>query len=232
MKKLMFVAAVAAGMGAFALESANVVGYSNAAMENGFRLYTPMFQAVDCDTYDIQELIPENADSYQSGEITIQTLDALGNQGSVFLSWWGDGWYDTNDETPSIPLKKGEAIWISSPNESVTLRCCGEVFSGNVLSDTAAGFVAIGNPFPVPYNLQNLVPLTAEGDAAPYVSGEIYLQTLDTLGNQGSVFLSWWGDAWYDTADETPAINLQPGEAIWLSSPNATLKIKWQGFSL
>ncbi|MBQ3097095.1 MAG: hypothetical protein IJC66_02965, partial [Kiritimatiellae bacterium] len=81
MKKLMFVAAVAAGMGAFALESANVVGFSNAAMENGFRLYTPMFQAVDGDTYDIQELIPENADSYQSGEITIQTLDALGNQG-------------------------------------------------------------------------------------------------------------------------------------------------------
>ena len=131
MKKLIFAAAVAAaGIASAELASANVVGYKKASTEKaGFRLFTPMFQSVGATTYDIQDLIPSG--TYVDGQINLQTLDADGNGGDIALAWWGDGWYDSNDNTPSVPLNKGDAVWLYSPDDAVTLECAGEVSATN-----------------------------------------------------------------------------------------------------
>ena len=232
MKKLMIAAAVAAGFAAFGdgLESANTVGYENTAMRAGSSLYTPMFAEVGAAQMNIQDLIPTGDNVPEDGSIVLQTLSSTGGQGDVFLSWWGDGWYDENDDTPDTYLNTGDAAWIAFPDNTVSLTCSGEVKNQEVVSPLVNGSVAIGNPYPVQIDIQDIVPVASEGDVPE--SGEIVIQTLSATGGQGDVFLSWWGDGWYDENDETPATLLDPGEGIWVASPAATLSLKWPGFTL
>ena len=56
MKKLMFTAAVAAAMGAFAIESANTVGYTTRTVNNQYRLAGGQFEAVGGDTFTLANL--------------------------------------------------------------------------------------------------------------------------------------------------------------------------------
>ena len=56
MKKLMFTAAVAAAMGAFALESANTVGYTGSTSGADNNFITVPFNAVGYNTADIQQI--------------------------------------------------------------------------------------------------------------------------------------------------------------------------------
>ena len=37
---------------------------------------------------------------------------------------------------------------------------------------------------------------------------------------------------WYDESDDTPATMIQPGEGLWVYSPNATTSLRFPGFSL
>ena len=232
MKKLMFAAAVAAGLVAFGdgIESANTVGYENTAMRAGSSLYTPMFAEVGVAQMNIQDLIPTGDNVPDDGSIVLQTLSASGGQGDVYLAWWGDGWYDTNDDTPDTYLNTGDAAWIAFPDNTVSLQCSGEVKNQEVLSPLVNGSVAIGNPYPVQIDIQDIVPVASEGDVPE--AGEIVIQTLSASGGQGDVYLAWWGDGWYDTNDDTPATLLDPGEGIWVASPAATLSLKWPGFTL
>ena len=124
MKKLMFAAAVAAGLVAFGdgIESANTVGYENTAMRAGSSLYTPMFAEVGVAQMNIQDLIPTGDNVPDDGSIVLQTLSASGGQGDVYLAWWGDGWYDTNDDTPATLLDPGEGIWVAAPSATLSLK--------------------------------------------------------------------------------------------------------------
>ena len=232
MKKLMFAAAVAAGLAAFGdgIESANTVGYEDTAMRADFSLYTPMFKDITTNTMNIQDLKPMGDNVPDDGSIVLQTLDSAGMRGDVMLSWWGDGWYDINDDTPDTYLQRGDAIWISFPDNTLSLNCAGEVSSAPVASPLCDGFVAIGNPYPVNIDIQDLVPVASEGDVPE--SGEIVIQTLDAAGMRGDVMLSWWGDGWYDVNDETPATLLAPGEGIWVSANSDKLSLTWPGFTL
>ena len=56
MKKLVFAAAVAAGMGAFALESANVVGYTTRDINNKFVISAGQFDSVGGSEFSIQNV--------------------------------------------------------------------------------------------------------------------------------------------------------------------------------
>ena len=232
MKKLMFVAAVAAGVAAFGdgIESANTVGYENTAMRAGSSLYTPMFSEVGAAQMNIQDLIPSGDNVPDDGSIVLQTLSSSGMQGDVLLSWWGDGWYDGDDNTPDTYLDTGDAAWIYFPDNTLTLNSAGEVKNQEVLSPLVNGSVAIGNPYPVQIDIQDIVPVASEGDVPE--DGSIVIQTLDPYGMQGDVLLSWWGDGWYDGDDNTPATLLAPGEGVWVASPSATLSLKWPGFTL
>ena len=56
MKKLIFAAAIAAGMGAFALESANVVGYTTRDINNKFVISAGQFDSVGGSEFSIQNV--------------------------------------------------------------------------------------------------------------------------------------------------------------------------------
>ena len=238
MKKLMFMAALAAGLAVQTdgLQSANTVGYSQPTFRQGSTLFAPMFEDVGTDRINIQEIKPVGPDVSGDGLINLQTLTASGTAGDVQLAWYDDGtdsgWYDENDETPDIYFEKGDAFWIYFNNNTTALNIAGEVKNAAMDYPLGAGSTAVGNPYPVAINVQTIIPI---GDD---VSGDglINLQTLSASGTAGDIQLAWYDDGtdsgWYDESDDTPATMIQPGEGLWVYSPNATTSLRFPGFSL
>ena len=148
MKKLIFAAAVAAGMGAFALESANVVGYQNKEMAvANFNYECATFQAVG-KARDAQTLGDIKAsDGFSYSEIQFLTSGGANayvdhpQLGKVIQSYtyWSDpdwtaagvaGWYlvdDTDGEYPmnDVDIAAGKAfcVWIegNEVGESISI---------------------------------------------------------------------------------------------------------------
>ena len=116
MKKLMFTAAVAAAMGAFAIESANTVGYMDMSLTNS--IYAPVgacFMTVGQTSFRLGDIVPENGTLNASTEY-LQEFDpltgAIGQKyfyidattaagtnpmrrwadPSVAVGWWKEGW--------------------------------------------------------------------------------------------------------------------------------------------
>ena len=136
MKKLIFAAAAVAGMGAFALESANVVGYSTqTANATRNTMMAPTFLSVDSATgcklsdlivtgYDAPELNED--DEFEGGcgggEFVLQFLN---NNGTVAARYyWIDdgeteaGWYatgggaDIEGGAASVNIPAGKGAWV------------------------------------------------------------------------------------------------------------------------
>ena len=238
MKKLMFVAALAAGLAVQAdgLQSANTVGYSQPTFRQGATLFTPTFEGVGTDSINIQDIKPVGEDVDGDGAINLQTLTASGTAGDVQLAWYDDGtdsgWYDASDDTPDILITKGTSFWISFPNATTKLNIAGEVQNAAVDLPLVQGATAVGNPYPIAINIQTVIPVGDDVDG----DGAINLQTLTASGTAGDVQLAWYDDGtdsgWYDASDDTPATMIQPGEGLWVSSPNATTSLRFPGFSL
>ena len=126
MKKLIFAAAAVAGMGAFALESANVVGYQNKEMAvANFNYECATFQAVG-KARDAQTLGDIKAsDGFSYSEIQFLTSGGANayvdhpQLGKVIQSYtyWSDpdwteagvaGWYLYDDEDGAYPMNDVE----------------------------------------------------------------------------------------------------------------------------
>ena len=139
MKKLMFTAAVATGLAAFGIESANTVGYyaSDANFRAGNTMYTPMFAGIGDAQYSIQDIqpvgtkIPDGSSS--ANAITLQKLTATG-LADGYTYWWMD-YYDEDEEDDMygwkrpnfytscpLTLAPGEGIWVKCPNDSTSLQ--------------------------------------------------------------------------------------------------------------
>ena len=141
MKKLMFAAAVAAGLAAFGdgIESANTVGYyaSETAFRTGNTMYTPMFAGVGDAEYSIQDIKPIGTTvpngSSSANAITLQKLNAQGGiDGKLY--YWMD-YYDEDEEEDeygwrlpalftacTMTLAPGEGIWVKCPNATTSLQ--------------------------------------------------------------------------------------------------------------
>ena len=104
MKKLMFVAAVAAAMtGICEVSSQNVVGFGQANLNTRFTGIGPMFFTIGEDVTSIQNLVLKGVDEAQ-GEYSIAPITQGGNIPVSYYWWCGltdygvkDGWYTTAD---------------------------------------------------------------------------------------------------------------------------------------
>ncbi len=226
MKKLIFAAAAVAGMGAFALESANVVGYADqTANAKRNTMMTPNFLNIDSTTgcklsdlkvtgYDAPALNED--DEYEGGcghgEFVLQFLANNGAISSRYY-WVDDGetgpaWYDrtANLITEEVPINAGVSAWVIGSGYS--LQSSGSVntkdvaFKMNDKRQTAAG-----NCMPVDLTLAKL---TVSGYEAPALNeddeyeggcghGEFVLQFLK---NDGSIESRYY---WVDDGETGPA---------------------------
>ena len=222
MKKLMFVAVLAAGFAAFGdgngIESANTVGYyeSESAFRAGNTMYTPMFAGVGDAEYSIQDIKPVGTTvpngSSTANAITLQKLTATGStEGNVY--YWMD-YYDDDEEEDeygwkrpgfftdaTITFKAGEAFWMKMPTSAnCTLQFNGEVRKGNSYILLRQGNTAVGNPTPVTINVADIRPVGENIPNGSSAANAITLQKLTATGStEGNVY--YWMN-YYDDEEE------------------------------
>ena len=126
MKKLMIAASVAICAAAgFALESANIVGYSSSALKAGGTMVTPQFLTVGEETISLNDIKP-NGDG-ASDKVEIQTLDAAGRTDKSYMwidyageGWDESGWIDNNlglvgdyyELVTDVTFPAGAGLWV------------------------------------------------------------------------------------------------------------------------
>ncbi|MBR3924256.1 MAG: hypothetical protein IKJ45_14150 [Kiritimatiellae bacterium] len=167
MKKLIFAAAAVAGMGAFALESANVVGYNAGSTGSDNNFATIPFASIGYNTADIQQikLSDGGAGGIGWGSETFSVWEGVPTvaEGSAFFYYdpsadmtgtakdyyWGD-------ETGA------KASYSIAPGQAVVINCAAdiEVSTSGEVSDEKVSFTSIaennftGNPFPAEIDIQ------------------------------------------------------------------------------
>ena len=129
------IAAVAsiAAVGAFAVESANIVGYQTIENQQGNTLQVATFNAVSGEGYSLQDIKPVGATVVGGGEVTLQTLNAS-KATAKFFYWltddeWGtdngeDGWFEnpaSTDELADYTFEPGEGFIFSSADGAATI---------------------------------------------------------------------------------------------------------------
>ena len=119
MKKLM-IAAVAsmAAVGAFAVESANIVGYQQKDTVTGFNFVIPSFKAVNGGSIHIQDIKIANATDWSDN---IQILDEGGATLALYLyatkeqsGAAADGWLDDTLALADVDIEPGQGILIDT----------------------------------------------------------------------------------------------------------------------
>ena len=223
MKKLMFVAVLAAGFAAFGdgngIESANTVGYyaADTAFRAGNTMYCPVFSGIGAAEYSVQDIIPKAVSgtvpngSVLSSAITIQKLTATGasdgglwywmdyydeDEEDDFYGWWNSGLSKKCTHT----FKAGEAFWTKMPGNNVTLQFAGEVTKGNAYMLLRQGNTAVGNPTPTTISVQDIIPVGTAVPNGSVLSSAITLQKLTATGaSDGGLW--YWMD-YYDEDEE------------------------------
>lgn len=230
MKKVMFGLAAAVAIGAFAIESANTVGYQQIPTPQGSSMRCATFRTVLTASYPLSEIKVEGSDGV--GDVNAQTISSAGLWDGEYYylteDGWGvpTGWYkDAVGDEPAddVILPQGTALYITSANNDVTLLVSGEVAKGNVTVPFAQGSGQIGNCTPVDVDLNDVTVEGSDGVGdvnAQAISsdgvwdGEYYYLTEDGWG----VTTGWYKDAVGDIpADD---VTLAPGDSLFVTSAN------------
>ena len=129
MKKLMFAAAVAAGLVAFGdgIESANTVGYGQSDLRSGATMVTPQFAPMTGNVIPIESLVPTGENL--SDNVEIRVLDAYGRTVDGCTYAWNDWtaaepcWADENfDPVEGVSFAPGQGLWVYGKSTSQSLR--------------------------------------------------------------------------------------------------------------
>ena len=188
MKKIMFTAAVAAGLAAFGIESANTVGYTSKDVTAGkFYLIGTQFDKAGSDSagsIDMNDLIKLSssikAGLYDDDFATapkISVLNAAGGYTSYYYisdgtddnddelgydCWCDGGGYELDD---SAKLTLGKGFWFTSPDANGTITTVGQVseLASATLEFPADKFMIFCNPYPVAVALQSLTTSATPG---------------------------------------------------------------------
>ena len=121
--------------------SANIVGYQEIGVENGYTLTTPTFYAVGGGAVDIQTIIPTGAnvpDGSSTDKVRFQFLNEKSEVAGTY--YWRDftkdykgtlvtfkGWYDKmsaskTDLPATLPIPAGCGLYLNCPVADVTLK--------------------------------------------------------------------------------------------------------------
>lgn len=236
MKKVMFAAAVAAGLVAFGdgIESSNTVGYQNREI-GSFNLTLDTFINAAGGTGVLGDIKPNAAFIAAAG--TLQTFTAAGKAGPVYL-YINDpelmeifeaeeGWYITTDDEMTAcknaePLPFTMGFVSKSSGAGSALTYAGEV-KGTTTEIPVGSFTLTGNCSPKDLTLGDFTPNAA------FIAAAGTVQTFTASGKAGPVYL-YINDpelmeifeapeGWYITTDDEMtdcknAVSLSAGDAF------------------
>jgi len=201
MKKLM-IAAVAsmAAVGAFAIESANVVGYNNTAARADLNWYAPVFRSIGYNTTDIQDIDLSDGGAGMVGwGDSMQIVGPLGNASENYAYWdpsmdpagvattcyWGD---DACNAV-AISFDEGDGIAIDNANAlTFDIVNAGQVATNDVSFAARADLNWSGNPFPVVIDIQ---AISLDDGGTGMVGWGDSMQIVGPLGNASENYAYW-----------------------------------------
>ena len=236
MKRLMIagIAGLCAAV-SFGLESANIVGYQNKEVADGFKLVGSIFADVS-DTDSAIAIDSIKPTGYETNEDLIDAGGTWGDMQIILLNQAGgnDASYDWEQEYDGEWL---EGAWVGAegetlaPGQGIWYYCnvysegMGLQFAGEVLVDARDvplkdGFAAISIPLGRPVELSEITPAGYESNEelidAGGTWGDMQIIVLDQNGGNAESFDweqeydgEWLEGAW--VGDYT----FQPGDAIW-----------------
>jgi hypothetical protein len=237
MKKLIFAAVLAASASVFAAEngitSANIVGYTRMAVEQGvFEIIAAQFEDM-AGTTKLNSLISgvEGVD-FDSGLLfkktaaQIQIPDGSGYTTYYYLNdaWYADGssggatkpgWADMGGNLVDIDVTPGVAMWFKCPTSVATPTVAGAV-SGDAQKsiDCPIGFALRANTYPIAITLNGTQMTSADLVGVDFDYGLLFKKTaaqLQVPAGTGYTTYYYLNDAWY--ADGTTSGATKPGWA-------------------
>ena len=169
----------------------------------------------------LNNLVPVADSSIDTAySIIIQLLDDAGSTTDADYTWDGEKWTDTNTgaEVKDVTFGVGQGLWVYNfTGEDVKLQSAGQVITSDIDVPLSLdyGAVAVGNCFPVPVSLNDLVPLA---DEAVDTSYSVIIQILDDSGSTTDADYTWDGEKWTNTntGAEVTDVSFAAGQGLWV----------------
>ena len=217
-----------------------VVGYQNYPLEQGYNLYSPVFEAVG-ESMSIQNLKVVGEYVSGSGANNICFLNASGVATGTY-GWWtpddGTGedegcWFDgDNWAVIDDTVTTGQGFYIYAEDANISIQCSGQVRLTDYSIELSQGYNVVGNSSPVDLDLSalKLVGETVSG------SGANNICLLNASGVATGTY-GWWtpddgtgedegcwfdGDNWAVIEDTVVA-----GQGLYLYCEDAGLKLQF-----
>ena len=207
MKKVMFGLAAAAAIGAFAIESANVVGYNTVTINKEYTILGIPFTGTTGSAMSIQDAVPYSAGMTKGAAAStadcIQIMDESGNYETYFMFngykakaavSGGDGkWVKSTEAAVSTKtMPAGTPFWYVAKNYATpyTITVAGQVLSTDE-SQTPLNvtYQLIANPYPCDLPLNNGIPYIDGMTKSNAASGADNIQIMDDDGNYATYFM-------------------------------------------
>ena len=241
MKKVMFGLAAAAAISAFAIESANTVGYITQSLGTDEYVHTVGVSFKECGVasgaYTVGTKI-FSADAVEGDMIYVfdpnnwdlSSYTFNGYDGNTSLGWFYAGADGSSDTVASFEVQKGEVVYFQPADMITAATVSGEVEAGSSASvtfDMSSGdFVfPLVNPFPVATTLGDLETFAAEGDMVYAFDAQNWdLANYTFNGFDNNVSLGWFyagADGSSDTITDHATVILPAGQGAFFQ-PGAT----------
>ncbi len=249
MKKLMFAAALAAGLVAFGdgLESQNTVGYSSTSVAAN-TWYMAGVQFTDTATgtsISLQDFMKGDfeATSFWDDDVALApTVQIYGAGGYTAYYYFSDAtsgsdevtaWADGGGDAVSVTLNPGQALWFKNPSAACSVTFAGQVLTAGTkeIPCTAGSWNMIANPYPeeLPLNSENTLWNVA---ATSFWDDDVALApTIQIYGAGGYTAYYYFSDAtsgsdevtaWADGGGDAVTTSVPVGGAMWFKASDAT----------
>ncbi len=155
-------------------------------------------------------------------------MDSLGFPTAVY-QYIGGEWFKAknvgeetqeSDDSLIIPFKAGDGLFVQGASTTESIQSSGKVVYEDVQIQLRDGFSMIGNPFPLPIKLLDIL---VKGDNVNQF-GKIQIQELDSLGFPTAVY-QYIGGEWFKAKDigedaskevDLSSVEFQPGQGLWI----------------
>ena len=247
MKKIMFGLAAVTAIGAFAIESANTVGYSSTAVAAN-TWYMAGVQFTDTATgtgISLQDFVKGDFEpkEFWSDELAIAPMVQLygpsGYTAYYYFSDAADGedevtaWADDGGDAVDVTLAPGQALWFKNPTAACSVTFAGQVLAAGTkaITCTAGAWNMIANPYPMALAL-NGDKVTWNVEPKEFWSDELAIAPMVQLyGPSGYTAYYYFSDAadgedeviaWADDGGDAVDVSIPAGGAIWFKASDAS----------
>ena len=249
MKKLIFAAAAVAGMGAFALESANVVGYSATDYTTtGFKAYVGQFGGTDKQDAEMTlgDIKPNAVFEWGSDELQLLTTQGatdsvyyyaapeLAAENEMEAGWWLVDFGEPVEVANDVIVPFGSSVVLNIGTIGAGMVSSGEVKKGSpAIAVTQTGFNCLGNATPADCTLGDIVPnenlmwgddelqtLAADGSTQA-----VYYYAAPELAAENEMEAGWWLVDFGEPVEVANSLPIAAGEGFLLNCASSGVEL-------